>query len=205
MKKLLFILIPLIYSCNNISDDNLIKEIVLANDVGIVKIDLIAEFDTYNESYGQSNCGCCCANLIYSFKDKNNDNLQSLDTIPYLSRIENSDSLKIFSFSIYHTACIDCNSNGFKINEEYLELQENMLLQENTKTMIKLKEIIMINGQLFSVIGNSSKYSNYVIENIEATTIFKGETITFFGQRKNKQESEFIEDIFRMIKSIELN
>ena len=68
-----------------------------------------------------------------------------------------------------------------------------------------MKEIIMINGQLFSVIGNSSKYSNYVIENIEATTIFKGETITFFGQRKNKQESEFIEDIFRMIKSIELN
>jgi len=202
---LLLILILLLYSCDNIDEGKLIKKVTLANDVGVINIALIPEFDAYKESYSQSDCGCCCAHLIYSFRNKKKDNSPLLDTIPYIHKIENTDSLKIFSFNISHSACKDCNSDGFEINEEFLEIQENKLLQENPHTEIELKEIKMINKQLFAIIGNRTKHPDYIVENIEAVTIFNGEIIGFSGQRINHNKSEFIQNIYTMIKSIELN
>jgi hypothetical protein len=118
---------------------------------------------------------------------------------------EKSDSLKSYSFGISHKTCIDCISEGLKIDKEYLELQELTLLSENPSTDILLKEIKKINRQTFSILGNRSNYPDCVYEFIEARTIFNGEKLRFSGQRRNKKKSEFVHDIYTMLNSIELN
>lgn len=189
---------------DNKNENKAIKEILLANDIGMVRIALNPEFDSYKESRSQSDYGCCGSQLLYSFKDTNNDNLILADSTSSFYGVEVSDSLKVLSFSISHSACKNCNPKDFKIDEEYLKLQEKRLLTENVLTQIKVKEMKMINGQLFSIIGNAIIHPNFVIENIEANTIFKGETISFFGQRLNQDSSQFIDDMYRMIQTIEI-
>lgn len=189
---------------DNKNENKAIKEILLANDIGMVRIALNPEFNSYREFHSQSYCGGCSSHLLYSFRDTNNDQLILEDSTSSFFGVEVSDSLKTFSFNISHSVYKNCNPKGFKIDEEYLKLQELRLLRENVHTQIKVKEMKTINGQLFSIIGNASIYPNHVIENIEANTIFKGETISFFGQRLNQDSSQFIDDIYRMIQTIEI-
>src|SRR5690606_16767731 len=77
-------------------------------------------FDTFYHSFKDSDCGCCCEEIWYSYTDSNHDNYPYKDSLAYFVDL-NYDALKRYSLTISHPACNGCFENDSLAQNEYKE------------------------------------------------------------------------------------
>jgi hypothetical protein len=195
----------ILFSCKTSSDTKGKTEIKLENEIGTVKLIVNPSFDKYNKAFSQSDCGCCCYSTKYQFFNTQVHEGPILDTIPYFSNIKNLHELKFCSFSISHSLCRDCFIDGQIIDKQYQTKKINGINMEHNDSDVLIDTLININGRIFSIIGTRSFRNNFFSEEIDAITVVGNESVTFFGQRRSIDTSNFVPLVFNMIKTIEID
>ena len=191
-------------SCSNSISNKKFKRLKLDNNIGVIKINLSNDFNSFKKSYRSSDCGCCCASIKYQYYNSKKDNMERKDTIPYIYHISDKKFNSEFSFTISHNACNKCGvkQNDYKVLNGFVESLK--IEQPNINFIIDKSEII--NDLEYRIIAHKNYFyinnSSYIYENVTAYTIINSQIIIITANRIGKEKSNFIEDIYKMIKTI---
>jgi hypothetical protein len=202
MKKLIlgYCLLAAI-SCDTTLDKR--TEVVLDNNLGIIELTLSEDYNEFQKTFKNSDCGCCCDQIWNIFYSSEKDLLPKEDTLPYFMGID-YQSTPGYRLTISQPSCTDC-FGGVDIDiRDQLEKTIEALKNENPKRDLNNYEIMEIDNQYFMVISIRDTIKGFIHEEVQATAYLNDGPVDLTFYRHGTGSSDFIDESLRILKTISI-
>lgn len=209
MKTIITFIILLQIGCN--TKDDFTKRVILKNNVGTISLSNLNNFDSYQESVKLSDCGCCCREYWYTFKNSKYDNYPYSDTINYFVDYDYR-TLEKHSLTISQPTCKYCLTDDslieIKDEDRLLHLKQRMKLfvEEHYKTRFLDTSIVDDGNNVLSIISyREIWFDKRIKETLEAFTVINNEPVQFNFERIGNDSTDFIQNAKEILKTLRIN
>jgi hypothetical protein len=200
--KSFVIFIFLILASRAITQENS-TEVILENDLGTIKLFLSGEYDGFQKTFKDSDCGCCCDQIWNIFYSTKHDASPKADSLPYLVGTDLSGT-NAFKLTISQPACSDCFIVDEKLTYEALSKSLSIALNEFQDRKFLNSEVIEISNQPFMILSTRDSLNDHVKEEVCATTHIKGQPVDFTFTRIGKGSTNFVDESLKILNTIRI-
>ena len=183
------------------------KVIPLQNDMGVVSVKLQGLFNTYQESYQKSECGCCCDSHIYRYWHSLKDDVPIRDSVP--NDFERYDWKKFmqYSFTITHPACSGCDPEVARrgLKNDWLQRNLDVIPEEYAKRIILLDTLESIHNNVYEIVAFRMDLGSKYLERMEAYTVVKSTPLKFSFKWVGTDTNTFLGDMFDILRGVEIS
>lgn len=188
-------------SCDGPKDNS--TELILENGLGTIEIALPLQYDAFQKTFKNSDCGCCCDQIWNIYYCSSKDDLPKQDTLPYFIGIDYRTTPG-YRLTISQPSCSDCFGDVEVNIQEQLEQTIEALKNENPTRDLRDYEIMEINDQYFMVISMRDTMNGFIHEEVHATAYLNGGTLDLTFYRHGINPSDFIGESIKILKTINI-